>query len=304
MRSKTSYLFGEKANYQKSLQKFKGIESIYQLFDYYYLQLDLTKYKLFGEDFDNYGNIIIRGKEFSPYKMNLDCLEKHLSDVKLFQKILINNNKQQKAVKWRQQIKNDINTFLKILNKTKLSKINFNKNSQSIKNTKKIINKKYNNNENFSKIYPLNTSSTEKSTHLSQLQLTNNSDIKNKKYLSPIITHKQKYRKRVNNENNGIKGYNSFNNLYDKKCIHVLPSRDKMIKKYFLSDTFDKENYIKEKNSINKRIEGTLLIKNKIHSLEKYSKLSSNNFIHKMLKGDEQRPQFKKRFKYLISQYK
>ncbi len=45
MKTKTSYLFGEKTSYKQGLKKFKGSESIFELFSQYYLQLDLLKYK-------------------------------------------------------------------------------------------------------------------------------------------------------------------------------------------------------------------------------------------------------------------
>ena len=315
MKNKTDYLFGEKAYYEKSLNSFRKTESIYELFDNYYLQLDLIKYKLFGEIPENYGDLIINGVNYSPPKINIDFLEKHLKELNLFRKIFINDKRQQKEIKWKDPTKSDIKAFLKILTKKKLSPINFFKFKMVPSFTKKNNNSIHKNNLSLSSRNKLaNSSYTNKSNLSSRIQNTsfNSFNEKNKLALSPIITCRHKLRTKLNNENNIIKEYNSFYFPYRKKCIQnnayniysILKNKNKnkngtenTIKK------FDKRKYLKEMNDNNKKIERTLLIKNKINSLEKKVNISSNSFLYKILKRDEQKPQFKKRFKYLLSQY-
>ena len=326
MKSKTSYLFGEKTNYEKCLKKFKGSESIFELFNSYYLQLDLMKYKLFGEDYENYGDLKIHGESYSPSKINLDVLENYLSDVKLFQEIFINDNKQQKTTRWVNPSKNDIKEFLKILNIKnaplnffkikKMPKLTYNKviksergkniRNNNSKNTNINENMKYN--KNISRNNNLKNLSTEKSSNLSCLQINSSITNKNKKLpLSPVLTCRHKLKNKINEENNIIKEYNSFYCPYEKKCVpnkFILLSKRKNLNKRSLSDKFDKIDCMRKKRENNKRVEEILLMKNKLNALEKKAKIDSNNFIYKILKRDEQKPQLKLRFNYLMSQCK
>jgi hypothetical protein len=55
-------------------------ENINLILDRHFLTLELIKFNLFGEDFENYGNIVINGQTYYPYKLNLDYLAKQESD--------------------------------------------------------------------------------------------------------------------------------------------------------------------------------------------------------------------------------
>ena len=55
-------------------------ENINLILDRHFLTLELIKFNLFGEDFENYGNIEINGQTYYPYKLNLDYLAKQESD--------------------------------------------------------------------------------------------------------------------------------------------------------------------------------------------------------------------------------
>ena len=55
-------------------------ENINLILDRHFLTLELIKFNLFGEDFENYGNIVINGETYYPYKLNLDYLAKQQSD--------------------------------------------------------------------------------------------------------------------------------------------------------------------------------------------------------------------------------
>ena len=49
-------------------------ENINLILDRHFMKLELIKFNLFGEDFENYGNIVFNGQTYYPYKLNLDYL--------------------------------------------------------------------------------------------------------------------------------------------------------------------------------------------------------------------------------------
>ena len=55
-------------------------ENINQILDRYFLALELIKFHLFGEDFENYGNLEINGQTYYPNKLDLDYLAQQESD--------------------------------------------------------------------------------------------------------------------------------------------------------------------------------------------------------------------------------
>ena len=55
-------------------------ENINQILDRYFLALELIKFNLFGEDFENYGNLEINGQTYYPNKLDLDYLAQQQSD--------------------------------------------------------------------------------------------------------------------------------------------------------------------------------------------------------------------------------
>ena len=55
-------------------------EEINFILDRHFLTLELMKYNLFGEDFENYGNIELNGQTYYPYKLNLDYLVNQQND--------------------------------------------------------------------------------------------------------------------------------------------------------------------------------------------------------------------------------
>lgn len=98
-------------------------EDINSILERHFLTLELIKFNLFGEDFENYGNIVINGETYYPYKLNLDYLANQQSD----------------------EIKNDLDIDVDILNSLKkaddINKINLK--NLSIK--KNITSTKYKN---------------------------------------------------------------------------------------------------------------------------------------------------------------
>jgi len=303
MKNKTTYLFGEKSTFKKAIRKFKDSESMYDLFDSYFLQLDLLKYKLFGEDFENFGDIIIKGQHHSPRKINLDFLVNHLTETKLFQEIYTNYIKQHKRKKWRTPSKNDIKIFLNLLITKTKSSINFYKmknmpliiNNRFVKKPDKNANKF--NKTNFSRNTSLKFSPKEKS-FLSFEKTSNLSEIPPKISLSPPMTPRYKIIKSNNNESQISKFNKDENNSIPKK-ISLFPTRNK----FKAINIFDKLKYIKDKQEKKRKDCEKFIIKKKLNFLEKKAKSNSVNFKTTLSERNSQKAQFNRRFKFLISKY-
>ena len=303
MKNKTSYLFGEKSTIKKAIQKFKDSESMYNLFDSYFLQLDLLKYKLFGEDFENYGDLVIKGVHHSPRKINLDFLVNHLTDTKLFQEIYINYIKQHKKAKWKTPSKNDIKIFLNLLITKTKSPINFfkMKNMPLIINNRFVIKQdkktnKYNKN-NFSRNTCLKFSPKEKSA-LSFDKTNNLSEMTPKISLSSPITPRYKNIKSNDSESQISKSNKDENNSIPKKKI-LSSTRNK----FKAINIFDRLKYIKDKQEKMRRVGENFIIKKKLNFLEKKAKSNSVNFKTRISERNSQKAQFNRRFKFLISKY-
>ena len=56
-------------------------ENINLILDKHFMKLELIKFNLFGEDFENYGNIVLNGQTYYPYKLNLDYLANQSNDI-------------------------------------------------------------------------------------------------------------------------------------------------------------------------------------------------------------------------------
>ena len=77
-------LFDEAMNeFSKNKNKRNPItaENINLILDRNFMKLELIKFNLFGEDFENYGNLVINGQTYYPYKLNLDYLANQSKDI-------------------------------------------------------------------------------------------------------------------------------------------------------------------------------------------------------------------------------
>ena len=77
-------LFDEAMNeFSKNKSKKNPItaENINLILDRHFMKLELIKFNLFGEDFENYGNLVINGQTYYPYKLNLDYLANQSKDI-------------------------------------------------------------------------------------------------------------------------------------------------------------------------------------------------------------------------------
>ena len=122
-----NYFFEQKMRAMKKILNKKSkltAENINLILDHHFLTLELIKFNLFGEDFENYGNIVINGETYYPYKLSLDYLAKQQTD----------------------EIKRDLNIDVDILNSLKKADdINIlNSRKLPINSLKNIATSKYN----------------------------------------------------------------------------------------------------------------------------------------------------------------
>ena len=78
-----NYFFEQKMRAMKKILDKKSkltAENINLILEHHFLTLELLKFNLFGEDFENYGNIVINGETYYPHKLSLDYLAKQETD--------------------------------------------------------------------------------------------------------------------------------------------------------------------------------------------------------------------------------
>ena len=147
-------------------------ENINLILDRHFSTLELIKFKLFGEDFENYGNIEINGQTYYPFKLNLDYLAQQQSD----------------------DMKLDYNADIDILNSLKkaddINRINL---------KKMTIRKEYTS-THYQKMF--------KNKSVENFRITNNkNEIKDKLKLPDIFGHNQRFKRheKLNFANNYMK---------------------------------------------------------------------------------------------------
>ena len=117
-------------------------ENINLILDRHFMKLELIKFNLFGEDFENYGNLVYNGQTYYPYKLNLDYLANQSKDIAQqdlnINMEILNSLKKAENSENRKKIKNKSirernkkfgNTYIKKLFKNKSCKNINNKNA-------------------------------------------------------------------------------------------------------------------------------------------------------------------------------
>ena len=104
-------------------------ENINLILDRHFMKLELIKFNLFGEDFENYGNLVLNGQTYYPYKLNLDYLANQSKDI----------------------AQQDLNINIEILNS--LKKAEMPKNNKSLNRFLKERQKKIGLNTNYKKMF-------------------------------------------------------------------------------------------------------------------------------------------------------
>lgn len=119
-------------NKNKGQKNIVNAENINRILDKHFMKLELIKFNMFGEDFENYGNIVVEGQTYYPHKLNLDYLVNQINDM----------------------AQEDSNVNLEILNSLKNAEKAKNNNEIMKRNTSMIeIPKKFGLNTNYKKIF-------------------------------------------------------------------------------------------------------------------------------------------------------
>ena len=146
-------------------------ENINLILDRHFLTLELIKFNLFGEDFENYGNIELNGQTYYPYKLNLDYLAKQQNeDIKYDYNIdvdILNSLKKADDI-------NELNlknlTNRKSITTSEYNKLVKNKSMEDIRTNKKDK-KKINDKIKLPNIFNYNSSHKHNHNHHSKLNL-------------------------------------------------------------------------------------------------------------------------------------
>ena len=106
-------------------------ENINLILDRHFMKLELIKFNLFGEDFENYGNLVFNGQTYYPYKLNLDYLTSQSKNI----------------------AQEDLNINMEILNSLKKAENPKNKKNNSKRKSLKERTKKIGLNTNYKKMF-------------------------------------------------------------------------------------------------------------------------------------------------------
>lgn len=319
-------------------------QPIFEFFNEYLRNLETTKYKLFGDLRENYGDVMINNQIHSPIKINLDIIGKYINNKdNLYQEVFnlghnktFNNKIKIKNILYdSQEAKNEVskNFFQHVKrrsllgnysniykNKTLLLKEKF---CFSFKKNNKIIKKEINDQKNNSQ-----TNSNKFKTLSISPFITKNYFYKNEKTKKNNIFFE--FNKKIKNSRNksginhldtsSIKSNSGINNK-QFKTVENNESRSGLFstqKNFYVrrnerkKTTFNIAEFIKEKNFSERRKHLIAsrgkkkkdFIDNKLNLIEKKIKKNSNNFLKKIKKNEGQIPQLKLRYYYLDYQSK
>ena len=205
-------------------------ENINLILDRHFLTLELIKFNLFGEDFENYGNIVLNGQTYYPYKLNLEYLAKQQSD----------------------EIKLDYNIDVDILNSLKKADDINELNLKNLSNRKSITATKY------SKLF--------KNKSMEDIKRNNNNNNDNKKGINNKIklpnissynsTHKHNHHAKLNFADNYMKSI-LLKNM--RQPIDSLNSKEFILRK---------TSYLKRHGKANKLNKKLDVLENKFKNID------------------------------------
>ncbi len=255
-----------------------NLKSVFKFFDCYRMKICTTKLFLFGEDRENYGKIVVKGKNHPPKKINLQVLGKHIDGNKLFKKVF------KLTIPHRNSNRSKIKKELELYHSLK----DYSYKSVEMKSHKRVI--------------------------LSPIKNKNEPKLN----LSPRIEHINKLNNSILNFSPQKKTYNIKNILSSdnlKKKESKIRNSNKLEKITNLS--FLNENQLSKINQDKKEsfsaskdnfflgnFNDALLFRNTLNDLEKKATKSSIDFQKNIYKRAQQNPQLRLRYKYIISQYK
>ena len=278
----------------KKINNILAKNSVYDKIHQHFSKFDLLKLNFFGDDFENYGNVTLKGISYPPKKIKMDYITKRAHE--------------------DEEIKNNKNIFHfeeedDIINDTKFDFL-----SQP---NKRNINKKI----NYIKLPLLKTTKNNSMENLqiNKLDFINNKNakinfnIKNKNKNNDInnVLNNISHSRNINNK--ALKNRKSKSYINKENSLPILHNNISVINKNIklflqtnkLEVKTDKniKNHILNRNSFLRRYDNATDINNKLNDLNHDIK-KVNGLISKIIvKNDEDIPQFKMRFNHLFSKF-
>jgi hypothetical protein len=281
---------------QKKDKIFQQKDSMYDKIHEHFNKFDLLKLNFFGDDFENYGNITLKGISYPPKKIKIDYITKRANEEEIK-----NNNK---IFNFEDD---DIfeDTKLELFNTPKRKYNNFNFiyfrkiNLPSLKPSKN----KSMENINTNKLNKLQNKRLEKKPNK-----INSNQKQNNIRLNKNNSYNEGIKKLLKNKK--AKSYNKLNKERLLPLIHNNISVTSRNVKLFLQTNKlevktnkNIKNYILKRNSFLKRYDNTADLNNKLNEL-KNDITKVNGLISKVVnKNDEDIPQFNMRFNHLFSKF-
>ena len=256
---------------------------IYNKIHEHFSNFDLLKLNAFGDDYENYGNITLKGISYAPKKIKIDYIKKR------FHEEVDKRNK--KIFNFEDEDIIDVNNY----------------------SSNRKIDKYYLNKLNL----PLLKSSKNRSMENIRVDNLNFNNKINQKILFNMKNNRTKNIRFMNNEkeekkidNNDLKNYikikNEQNILFIRNNISVTNKNIKMFlqtNKLEVKTNINKINHILKKNSFLRRYDQSAELNNKLNKLNKGIK-KINILVSKAVeKNNEDIPQFEMRFNHLFSKF-
>lgn len=264
----------------KHKKKFFDENYIYNKIHEHFSSFDLIKLKEFGDDYENYGNITLKGISYATKKIKMDYIKKRAQkEVKNIFNFEDDDNIDSNLNKSKKKIDKDF------LNKLNLPLLKMNKN-RSMENIR-ANDLKYNNNLNQKNLLFNLENNQSNSIRLKDYDKSENRIKNNVENFSKIKIDKNGpiLNKNISITNRNVKLFLQTNKLEVKTNIN-------------------KKNHILKRNSFLRRYEQSAELNNKLSNLNNDIK-KINILISKAVdKNDEYIPQFQLRFNHLLSQFK
>lgn len=287
---------------RKNIKKEKKLyqkDSIYGKIHDHFNNFDLLKLNYFGDDYENYGNITLKGISYPPKKIKIDFITKRADEEEFKNNKKIFNFEDDEIID---------DSFLKFQNS---SQIKYNKNNNLILSVKEDL--------------PLLKSNKNKS--MESIQINDLNKIHNSRILiSPTIINMKKrdHIRLIKNKNNIYndeikklslnKNSKSHKKLNNKKLLlpilnNNISVTNRNIKLFLQTNKLEVKtdknikNHILKRNRFLKRYDNTAELNKKLNEL-KNDITKVNELISKAVyKNNEDIPQFNMRFNHLISKY-
>ena len=272
----------------KKINKILEKSSMYDKIHQHFSKFDLLKLNFFGDDYENYGNVTLKGISYPPKKIKMDYITKRVHEEEETK-----NNKKIFNFEEEDDIINDTKfDFLSLPNKRKINK-----------------------NLNYIKLPLLKATKNNSMENLqiNKLDFINNKNIRNKNKNSDInyVINNIYHSRNINNKS--LKNHKSKSYINKEKNLPILHNNisvtNKNIKLFLQTNKLEVKtdknikNHILNRNSFLRRYDNTTGLNNKLIDLNNDIKKVNRLISKEIIKNDEDIPQFKMRFNHLFSKF-